>query len=86
MTKAKNCKPAAQYRTDAIREDGWTFERQATFLMALAESGLVSAACKIAGMSPASAYSLRNEMRCHAFHCGANKPRRDSCLRFCTQR
>ena len=70
MTKAKNCKPAAQYRTDAIREDGWTFERQATFLMALAESGLVSAACKIAGMSPASAYSLRNETRGNAFHLG----------------
>ncbi len=69
MTKTR-CKPAADYRTDAIREDGWTFARQATFLMALAESGLVSAACKIAGMSPASAYSLRNETRGNAFHLG----------------
>jgi hypothetical protein len=70
MTKAQNCTPAADYRTDAPREDGWTYERQATFLMALAETGLVSAACKIAEMSPASAYSLRREARGAAFHLG----------------
>jgi hypothetical protein len=70
MTKAQNCTPAAEYRTDAPREDGWTYERQATFLMALAETGLVSAACKIAEMSPASAYSLRREARGVAFHLG----------------
>jgi hypothetical protein len=70
MTKAQNCTPAADYRTDAPREDGWTFERQATFLMALAETGLVSAACKIAEMSPASAYALRREARGVAFHLG----------------
>ena len=70
MTKAQNCTPAAHYRTDAPRADGWTFERQATFLMALAETGLVSAACKIAEMSPASAYSLRREARGAAFHLG----------------
>jgi hypothetical protein len=64
------CKPAADYRTDAPREDGWTFERQATFLMALAETGLVSAACKIAEMSPTSAYALRREARGMAFHLG----------------
>jgi hypothetical protein len=64
------CKPAAEYRTDAPREDGWTFERQATFLIALAETGLVSAACKIAEMSPASAYALRREARGVAFHLG----------------
>jgi hypothetical protein len=68
--KTQNCKPAAQYRTHAPREDGWTFERQATFLMALAETGLVSAACKIVEMSPASAYSLRREARGAAFHLG----------------
>jgi hypothetical protein len=39
MTKAQNCTPAADYRTDAPRADGWTFERQATFLMALAKLG-----------------------------------------------
>jgi hypothetical protein len=64
------CKPAADYRTDAPRADGWTYERQATFLMALTETGLVSAACKIAEMSPASAYSLRREARGVAFHLG----------------
>jgi hypothetical protein len=68
--KAQNCKPAAEYRTDAPREDGWTFERQATFLMALAETGLVSAACKIAEMSVTSAYALRREARGVAFHLG----------------
>jgi hypothetical protein len=68
--KAQNCKPAADYRTDAPREDGWTFERQATFLMALAETGLVSIACKVAEMSPASAYALRREARGVAFHLG----------------
>jgi hypothetical protein len=70
MTKAQNCTPAADYRTDVPREDGWTYERQATFLMALAETGLVSAACKIAEMSPASAYALRREARGVAFHLG----------------
>ena len=69
MTKAR-CTPAADYRTDAPRADGWTFERQATFLMALAETGLVSSACKIAEMSPASAYALRREARGAAFHLG----------------
>jgi hypothetical protein len=64
------CKPAAAYRTDAPREDGWTFERQAAFLMALSETGLVSAACKVAEMSPASAYALRREARGLAFHLG----------------
>jgi hypothetical protein len=64
------CTPAADYRTDAPREDGWTFERQAAFLMALAETGLVSAACKVAEMSPASAYALRREARGVAFHLG----------------
>jgi hypothetical protein len=70
MTKAHNCTPAADYRTDAPREDGWTFERQAAFLMALAETGLVSAACKVADMSVTSAYALRREARGVAFHLG----------------
>jgi hypothetical protein len=52
MTKAKNCKPAADYRTDTPREDGWTYQRQAAFLMTLAQTGLVSQACAVAEMSP----------------------------------
>ncbi len=63
-------KPAADYRTDAPRVDGWTYERQATFLLTLAETGLVSFACKVAEMSVASAYALRREARGVAFQLG----------------
>jgi dsDNA-binding SOS-regulon protein len=70
MTNAKPCKPAAHYRTDAPRADGWTYQRQATFLMTLAHSGLVSQACKAAEMSVASAYALRCEPRGAAFALG----------------
>jgi hypothetical protein len=65
MTKA-----AADYRTDAPRVDGWTPERQAAFLMALAQTGLVSCACEMAEMSASSAYALRREPRGAAFHLG----------------
>jgi hypothetical protein len=64
------CTPAADYRTDAPRVDGWTYERQATFLMALSETGLVSQACAFAEMSVASAYSLRREPRGRGFALG----------------
>jgi hypothetical protein len=64
------CKPAADYRTDAPRVDGWTYERQAAFLMALSETGLVSQACKLVEMSIASAYGLRREARGRAFTLG----------------
>jgi hypothetical protein len=65
MTKA-----AADYRTDAPRVDGWTYERQAAFLMTLSETGLVSQACAFAEMSVASAYALRREPRGAAFALG----------------
>jgi hypothetical protein len=70
MTKAANCKPAADYRTDAPRVDGWTPQRQAAFLMALAQTGLVSRACAVAEMSASSAYALRREPRGRIFHLG----------------
>jgi hypothetical protein len=70
MTKAAKCKPAADYRTDAPRVDGWTPERQAAFLMTLAQTGLVSRACEVAEMSASSAYALRREPRGRAFHLG----------------
>jgi hypothetical protein len=70
MTKATPCKPAADYRTDAPRADGWTPERQAAFLMTLAQTGLVSRACEVAEMSASSAYALRREPRGRAFHLG----------------
>jgi hypothetical protein len=70
MTKAATCKPAADYRTDAPRVDGWTPQRQAAFLMTLAQTGLVSRACEVAEMSASSAYALRREPRGRAFHLG----------------
>jgi hypothetical protein len=62
--------PAADYRTDAPRVDGWTYARQAAFLMALSETGLVSVACDTAEMSVASAYALRREARGRGFALG----------------
>jgi hypothetical protein len=64
------CTPAADYRTDAPRVDGWTPARQAAFLMTLSETGLVSQACAFAEMSVASAYALRREPRGAAFALG----------------
>jgi hypothetical protein len=67
---ATSCTPAADYRTDAPRVDGWTYERQAAFLMTLSETGLVSQACAFAEMSVASAYALRREPRGRGFALG----------------
>jgi hypothetical protein len=64
------CTPAADYRTDAPRVDGWTPARQAAFLMTLSETGLVSQACAFAEMSVASAYALRREARGRGFALG----------------
>lgn len=41
------------------RLDGWTAQRQALFIQALAESACVADACKAVGMSERSAYALR---------------------------
>jgi hypothetical protein len=41
------------------RHDGWTGERMATFLEVLADTGIVSEACRAAGMSREAAYRLR---------------------------
>jgi hypothetical protein len=50
-----------------IRHDGWTPERQAVFLDALAACGVVGDAAKRAGMSAQSAYALRNRRAGRAF-------------------
>ena len=42
------------------RSDGWTPEVQRKFIQALADTGVVSAACREVDMSVASAYRLRN--------------------------
>ena len=42
------------------RHDGWTAERQRTFLATLAETGCISEAARAAGIAQRSAYRLRN--------------------------
>lgn len=64
------CTPAAHYRGDGPRSDGWTPERQARFLLTLADSGLVSEACRAVGMSPSSAYAQRRRAEGLAFALG----------------
>lgn len=49
--------------TLAHRHNGWTADRQRTFLRALAESGSVSVACNAAGITARSAYRLRADPR-----------------------
>lgn len=41
------------------RRDGWTPERQRAFIAALADTGVVAAAARAAGMGVTSAYNLR---------------------------
>ena len=50
-------KPPRQPRKP--RHDGWTEVRRKTFLAVLRESGCVTDACRVAGMSDTSAYRLR---------------------------
>lgn len=49
-------RPVPQRRA---RHDGWTAERQRTFLSTLAETGCISEACTRAGVASRSAYRLR---------------------------
>ena len=51
----------------AARHDGWTPERQAAFLRALASTHSVSAAARAAGMSRQSAYKLRARLKGQPF-------------------
>ena len=52
-----------EFEFDAVplrrRVDGWTPDRQAAFIQALAETACVADACKAVGMSERSAYALR---------------------------
>ncbi len=47
-------------RPTTTRHDGWTGERMATFLENLADTGLITEACRAAGMSREAAYQLRS--------------------------
>jgi hypothetical protein len=49
------------------RHDGWTPERRAAFLSALAELGLVGAAARSVGMSRKSAFALRARAGAESF-------------------
>lgn len=50
-----------------VRHDGWTPERQAEFLTALAASACVTAAAAAVGMSSTAAYALRARPEAQAF-------------------
>ncbi|MEP3050777.1 MAG: hypothetical protein ABJP48_13525 [Erythrobacter sp.] len=51
----------------SIRHDGWTRQRQCTFLQTLAASHSVAQAARAAGMSRQSAYALRARMKGEPF-------------------
>lgn len=61
--------PIATYTPAKLRarHDGWTAERQRTFLSALAETGCISEAAHAAQIAPRSAYRLRNHPEGRAF-------------------
>ena len=60
-------KSTALTTTPATRHDGWTTQRQATFLRELAASHSVKKAAKAAGMSRQSAYGLRARLKGEPF-------------------
>lgn len=53
--------------TTRARHDGWTAARQRTFIAALAETGCVSEACAEVGITPRSAYRLREHVAAASF-------------------
>ena len=52
------------------RHDGWTPERERTFLLTLAETGVVADSARAAGLTRESAYARRNSAAGHAFALG----------------
>ncbi len=50
-----------------LRADGWLPWKKAQFLLVLASGGIVADACKVVGMSVASAYALKNRRSGRAF-------------------
>lgn len=49
------------------RKDGWSIDKQRTFIEVLADTGIVTEAARAVGMSLASAYRLRREPGGHGF-------------------
>ncbi|MFC3579386.1 hypothetical protein [Sphingomonas hylomeconis] len=66
------------------RRDGWTAERQRTFLTALAETGSISLASSEAGISARSAYRLRARPEGAAFAAAWEQALRLAALRLVT--
>jgi hypothetical protein len=66
------------------RHDGWTAERQRTFLTVLAETGCISQACEEAGVSSRSAYRLRQRSDATAFANAWDQALRLATLRLTT--
>jgi hypothetical protein len=60
----------AEKACPAERQDGWTGARMKRFLDVLADTGVVTDACRATGMSRRSAYTLRNSARGRAFRLG----------------
>lgn len=54
-------------KLERVRTNGWTAPRQRIFLMTLAETGSISTACWNAGVTPSSAYRLRNHPNGESF-------------------
>ena len=54
------------------RHDGWTAERQRTFIQCLAETGCVRTACAEVGIAPRSAYRLREHGKAASFRAAWN--------------
>jgi hypothetical protein len=60
-----DCQPGMDERSDRI--DGWTLAKQRRFCEIIAETGIVSQACREVGMSRQSAYVFRESTRGRAF-------------------
>lgn len=74
---------AEQYATARRqRADGWLPEKQRRFLEAIAEGNTVDVACYYVGMSPASAYALRNRAAGRVFAMGWDAAARLARQRF----
>ena len=63
----KNTKPKLTPIRLRTRHDGWTAEKQATFIEALAETACVDEACARVGMGRTSAYGLRARSDAQSF-------------------
>jgi len=53
------CLEDSFFETRRLRKDGWDGTRMASFVGMLAETGIVTLACRACGMSAQSAYALR---------------------------